>query len=248
MALSWPADALFATFSLTTMKTSSRSQLAILLPTSRFLRSILGVCAVVGFSGCVDGWYTPTHYGPVGGRLWNEIKRQLEASGLFKVTLKSTEWNQYSEAAFTRQVPDFYSWAGSRTTRTPTTTVAVPCSTAASSNNRYDNPEVERSWSPRRAPPTTRARARRRSRRSRTIAAEDAPEHPDLGGRSGRRGPRTGVNGRRGDLRPGVHLPLLADHEGQYGKPPRGKARGPDGRDVDGSTRPRGSHSRGATS
>jgi peptide/nickel transport system substrate-binding protein len=40
------------------------------------------------------GW-TPTHYGPSTEDEANEVKRQLEASGLFKVTLKSTEWEQY---------------------------------------------------------------------------------------------------------------------------------------------------------
>ena len=48
----------------------------------------------------LDGWYTPTHYGPVEADLWNEIKRQLEESGLFKVNLDSTEWDQYKEEAF----------------------------------------------------------------------------------------------------------------------------------------------------
>ena len=40
------------------------------------------------------GW-TPTHYGPSTEDEANELQRQLEASGLFKVTLKSTEWDQY---------------------------------------------------------------------------------------------------------------------------------------------------------
>jgi peptide/nickel transport system substrate-binding protein len=40
------------------------------------------------------GW-TPTHYGPTTEDEANEMQRQLEASGLFKVTLKSTEWEQY---------------------------------------------------------------------------------------------------------------------------------------------------------
>jgi peptide/nickel transport system substrate-binding protein len=40
-------------------------------------------------------WWTPSHYGPNSADEYGEIKRQLEASGLFKVTLKSTEWNQY---------------------------------------------------------------------------------------------------------------------------------------------------------
>ena len=56
----------------------------------------------------LDGWYTPTHYGPVEVDLWNEIKRQLEASGLFKVNLDSTEWDQYKEEAFDKGTYYFY--------------------------------------------------------------------------------------------------------------------------------------------
>jgi peptide/nickel transport system substrate-binding protein len=44
------------------------------------------------------GW-TPTHYGPNTEDMANEVQRQLEASGLFKVTLKSTEWEQYQTIA-----------------------------------------------------------------------------------------------------------------------------------------------------
>jgi peptide/nickel transport system substrate-binding protein len=40
------------------------------------------------------GW-TPTHYGPNAEDEANELERQLEESGLFDVTLKSTEWEQY---------------------------------------------------------------------------------------------------------------------------------------------------------
>jgi peptide/nickel transport system substrate-binding protein len=50
-----------------------------------------------GVSTPVDltvGW-TPTHYGPSTEDEANEVKRQLEDSGLFTVTLKSTEWEQY---------------------------------------------------------------------------------------------------------------------------------------------------------
>jgi peptide/nickel transport system substrate-binding protein len=41
-------------------------------------------------------WWTPTHYGSLSGDEYTEIKRQLEASGLFKVDLQSTEWEQYT--------------------------------------------------------------------------------------------------------------------------------------------------------
>jgi peptide/nickel transport system substrate-binding protein len=44
------------------------------------------------------GW-TPTHYGPSAEDEANEVKRQLEDSGLFKVQLKSTEWEQYKESS-----------------------------------------------------------------------------------------------------------------------------------------------------
>jgi peptide/nickel transport system substrate-binding protein len=39
--------------------------------------------------------YTPTHYGPNTVDEATEFSRELQASGLFKVTLKSVEWTQY---------------------------------------------------------------------------------------------------------------------------------------------------------
>jgi peptide/nickel transport system substrate-binding protein len=55
----------------------------------------------------LEVWYTPSHYGPVSADEYAEIKNQLDDSGLFNVTLKSTEWTQYSEAAFTDKYPQF---------------------------------------------------------------------------------------------------------------------------------------------
>ena len=43
-----------------------------------------------------DVWYTPSHYGDASADEYAEIKRALDGSGLFKVTLKSAEWTQYS--------------------------------------------------------------------------------------------------------------------------------------------------------
>jgi peptide/nickel transport system substrate-binding protein len=43
-------------------------------------------------------WYTPTHYGAASADEYVEIQRALNASGLFKVTLKTAEWAQYSGA------------------------------------------------------------------------------------------------------------------------------------------------------
>lgn len=41
--------------------------------------------------------YSPDHYGPSSGDEYTAIKSQLEADGLFKVDLQSTEWVQYSK-------------------------------------------------------------------------------------------------------------------------------------------------------
>ncbi len=45
----------------------------------------------------VDIWYTPTRYGTGSADEYAEIKRSLDGSGLFQVTLKSSEWAQYSD-------------------------------------------------------------------------------------------------------------------------------------------------------
>ena len=41
--------------------------------------------------------YALGHYGPTSADEYGEIKRQLEATGLFKVNLQSTEWTTYSK-------------------------------------------------------------------------------------------------------------------------------------------------------
>ena len=52
-------------------------------------------------------WWTPSHYGDLSADEYAEIKRSLEESGLFTVNLKSTEWDAYTEAAFTGQYPAY---------------------------------------------------------------------------------------------------------------------------------------------
>lgn len=42
-------------------------------------------------------WYNTEHYGEASADMYAEIKRQLESSGLFKVSLKSTSWEQYKK-------------------------------------------------------------------------------------------------------------------------------------------------------
>lgn len=55
----------------------------------------------------LDLWWTPSHYGETSADMYTTIKRQLEATGLFKINLHSAEWDQYSGAYPTDQYPAF---------------------------------------------------------------------------------------------------------------------------------------------
>ncbi len=44
----------------------------------------------------IEVWWTPTHYGDASADEYAEMKRGLERGGVFRVTLKSSEWAQYS--------------------------------------------------------------------------------------------------------------------------------------------------------
>jgi peptide/nickel transport system substrate-binding protein len=50
----------------------------------------------------VEIWWTPTHYGDASADEYAEIKRSLERNGVFEVTLKSSEWAQYSSVLGTQ--------------------------------------------------------------------------------------------------------------------------------------------------
>jgi peptide/nickel transport system substrate-binding protein len=50
----------------------------------------------------IDIWWTPSHYGDASADEYAEIKRAFDGSGLFKVTLKTAEWAQYSPQPGTR--------------------------------------------------------------------------------------------------------------------------------------------------
>lgn len=50
----------------------------------------------------VEIWWTPTHYGDASADEYAEIKRGLERNGVFDVTLKSSEWAQYSSVLGTQ--------------------------------------------------------------------------------------------------------------------------------------------------
>ena len=52
-------------------------------------------------------WWTPTHYGELSSDEFLEIKRQLDGSGLFKVDLQSTEWEQYTGNCLADKCPAY---------------------------------------------------------------------------------------------------------------------------------------------
>jgi peptide/nickel transport system substrate-binding protein len=87
-------------------------------------------------------WWTPTHYGDLSADEYTEIKRSLEESGLFKVTLKSTEWDQYSTAAFTDKYPAYQlGWFPDYTDPDNYTTPFYGKDSFL--NIHYDNPKME---------------------------------------------------------------------------------------------------------
>jgi peptide/nickel transport system substrate-binding protein len=52
-------------------------------------------------------WYTTDRYGAVTAQEFAEIKRQLEASGLFEVTLEGREWREFQKGVSEGQYPVF---------------------------------------------------------------------------------------------------------------------------------------------
>jgi len=52
-------------------------------------------------------WWTPTHYGALSSDEYTEIKRAFDASGLFKVDLQSTEWEQYTANCLADKCPAY---------------------------------------------------------------------------------------------------------------------------------------------
>jgi peptide/nickel transport system substrate-binding protein len=124
----------------------------------------------------LEVWYTPSHYGPVSADEYAEIKHQLDDSGLFDVTLKSTEWTQYSEAYATDKYPQFqlgffpdypdpddyaYNLWGSQSFL----------------NDHYSNPKVDKLLAEERATTETATREKAFAQLEK-LAAADAPTIP----------------------------------------------------------------------
>ena len=124
----------------------------------------------------MEVWYTPSHYGPVSADEYAEIKSQLDDSGLFNVTLKSTEWNQYSEAAFTDKYPVYQlGWFPDYPDADDYT--ASFYSKDSFLNDHYSNPEMEKLLAQEKASTNDAERAKAFSQ-IQDIGAKDAPTIP----------------------------------------------------------------------
>jgi peptide/nickel transport system substrate-binding protein len=121
-------------------------------------------------------WWTPSHYGTSSGDEYAEIKRQLDESGLFDVTLKSTEWNQYSTAAFTDKYPQYQlGWFPDYPDADDyTSPFYLPDSFL---NIHYDNPEMNKLIGQEKASDDPQVRSQAFDR-IQEIGAEDAPTIP----------------------------------------------------------------------
>lgn len=121
-------------------------------------------------------WWTPSHYGTASGDEYAEIKRELDSSGLFNVTLKSTEWNQYSTAAFTDKYPSYQlGWFPDYPDADDyTAPFYLPDSFL---NIHYDNPEMNKLLAEERASDDSAVRQKAFDR-IQQIGAEEAPTVP----------------------------------------------------------------------
>jgi peptide/nickel transport system substrate-binding protein len=121
-------------------------------------------------------WYTPTHYGVGSADEYAEIKRQFDDSGLFKVTLKSTEWTQYDEAALTDKYPQFqFGWFPDYPDADDYT--APFWGTDSFLNDHYSNPEIDKLLANEQASTENSERANAFAK-IQALAASDAPTIP----------------------------------------------------------------------
>ena len=121
-------------------------------------------------------WWTPTHYGDLSADEYAEIKRALDESGLFKVQLKSTEWDQYGESLAEDQYPVFQlGWFPDYPDGD--NYLSPFYSKDNFMNNHYSNPTVEKLLGDQKAS-TDQAQREKFFQQIQKIAAQDVPIIP----------------------------------------------------------------------
>ena len=124
----------------------------------------------------LEVWYTPSHYGVGSADEYAEIKRQLDDSGFFNVTLKSTEWTQYDEAALTDKYPQFqFGWFPDYPDADDYT--ASFWASDSFLNDHYSNPAIDKQLSIEQGTTDKATRAKAFTEVQR-LAAKDAPTLP----------------------------------------------------------------------
>ncbi len=86
-------------------------------------------------------WYTTDRYGSATELEFEELKRQLEASGLFKITLRGEPWQKFQEG-FNQGSTRSSAAAGSPTSRTPTTSSPRSVGQEPVTGSPYINKEI----------------------------------------------------------------------------------------------------------
>jgi len=120
-------------------------------------------------------WWTPTHYGDASADEYTEIQRALNASGLFKVTLKSAEWAQYSGALGKQYGAFQLGWFPDYPDAEDYTVSFYQC--GAFYNNQYCSPAMTKLIEKERAARTTGARIAA-LKAMQMLAAKDLPTIP----------------------------------------------------------------------
>jgi peptide/nickel transport system substrate-binding protein len=103
-------------------------------------------------------WYTPAHYGTASGDEYAEIKRQLEDTGNFTVSLETSGWTQFQAAALEDNYP-VYQFGWFPDYPDADNYVSSFYAETAFLNSHYSNPEMDDLLAQERAETDPEARA-----------------------------------------------------------------------------------------
>lgn len=118
-------------------------------------------------------WYTSDRYGSATKPMFAEIKRQLEASGLFRVTLKNRPWTQY-EAGYSKGEYPVFGRGWSADYPDPDDFVSPFVGERNALGTPYDTPEITNRLLPRSREESDRGEVLEEFREAQRILTEDA--------------------------------------------------------------------------
>jgi peptide/nickel transport system substrate-binding protein len=124
----------------------------------------------------ITAWYTPSHYGPVSADEWTTVRRQLNGSGLFDISLKSQEWDQY-KPSYVKGVFDMYQLGWFPDYTDPDDYLAPFYPKGGFFNNHYDNPALDALVTKEKAEANKDSRVQE-IEQAQQLGAQDAPTVP----------------------------------------------------------------------